>query len=70
MMSNTQVPERGRECHFCQTLNPVERELCMRCGMALPEPRSTRLRRTRRLFLLLFAGIVLFCAVMIWYLPR
>jgi predicted nucleic acid-binding Zn ribbon protein len=57
-------------CLFCQTKNDADVESCKNCGMALakdhPESENTR----QRFFVKAFWGIVIFCIVMMIYLPR
>ncbi|WP_206485826.1 DnrP protein [Thalassotalea sp. G2M2-11] len=62
-------------CLYCQSPNEIDNEQndignCENCGMPLtqhaPEGRLSRLKR----FLPFFWAIVIFCLVMIFYLPR
>ncbi|WP_353517046.1 DnrP protein [Thalassotalea sp. SU-HH00458] len=72
-MSNKMVT-----CLFCQSINrlDVQQETskeygnCINCGMPLSKetPNSTSARKKR--FLPLFWFVVIFCLVMIFYLPR
>jgi hypothetical protein len=64
-MSAEQVP-----CLYCQTKNDAENQQCSHCGMPLanahPEGEKTR----QGFFVKAFWGIVIFCIIMMIYLPR
>ena len=67
-------------CLYCQTKNTVEQDirisqnkeiqLCQHCGMALPNSHPESISHRTKLFCLAFVLIVLFCVVMVIYLPR
>ncbi|MDO6444467.1 DnrP protein [Colwellia sp. 1_MG-2023] len=65
-------------CLFCQSINRIDEQQaekkaygnCQNCGMPLSKetPNSTGARKKR--FLPFFWFVVVFCLVMIFYLPR
>lgn len=69
-MDTPNPPDDGRACHYCTALNTVSQTVCSRCGMPLPAIRFDHRRRLLRRFTWAFVAVVLFCAVMVWYLPR
>jgi hypothetical protein len=56
-------------CLFCQTKNDVKQENCENCGMALAKNHPEGKAR-QSVFIKAFWGIVIFCLVMMYYLPR
>ncbi len=56
-------------CLFCQTKNDASLENCSHCGMALAKNHPEGKAR-RSFFVKAFWGIVIFCLVMMFYLPR
>ena len=63
-MSDQQVP-----CLFCQVLNDSKLSHCTNCGMALAKNHPEGKAR-RSFFGKAFWAIVIFCIVMMYYLPR
>ena len=57
-------------CLYCQHDNPADQSSCDNCGMSLPE--HTERNKAQRLlrFKLFVIGLVIFCAIMIVWLPR
>lgn len=63
-MSNEKV-----SCLFCQTDNEQGNKECSHCGMALAKNHPQG--KIRQIFFLkAFVIIVIFCVVMMYYLPR
>jgi uncharacterized paraquat-inducible protein A len=62
-MTDTKIP-----CLYCQTPNDTKAETCYNCGMPLAKnhPQKAKIN----FFIKAFWGIVIFCIVMIMYLPR
>jgi len=56
-------------CLFCQTKNDKNLENCSNCGMALAENHPEGKARWS-FFIKAFVFIVVFCLVMVFYLPR
>ncbi|PCH96680.1 MAG: DnrP protein [Gammaproteobacteria bacterium] len=56
-------------CLFCQTKNDTSLENCSHCGMALAKNHPEGKAKIS-FFVKAFWGIVIFCVVMIIYLPR
>ena len=56
-------------CLFCQAQNDSALENCKNCGMALAKNHPEGKARSR-FFVKAFWGIVIFCLVMMYYLPR
>ncbi|OZI17196.1 protein DnrP [Bordetella genomosp. 7] len=58
------------ECLYCQHVAPDTEQHCPQCAMPLPaQARRVRQQRLRR-FQWFCVGLCLFCAVMIYWLPR
>ncbi|SEA41690.1 hypothetical protein [Microbulbifer marinus] len=57
-------------CVYCNTENETGSSRCRHCGMPLPREELRDRKRLRRPFLWLFWLVVIFCAVMIFLLPR
>ncbi len=57
-------------CLYCQHDNSTEQSVCENCGMNLPQ--NTERNQERRLlrFKWFVFGLVIFCAIMIVWLPR
>lgn len=60
--------KQAKICLYCQTPNDDSKQQCSHCGMSLAK-QSLRDKKTK-LFIKAFWGIVLFCALMIYFLPR
>ena len=56
-------------CLFCQTINDQGHDNCSHCGMSLAKDHPHGKAR-QTFFLKAFVLIVIFCAVMVYYLPR
>lgn len=63
------MPSEQITCLFCQTKNNVEEEICSNCGMALATKHPEGKARLS-FFVKAFWGIVIFCILMMYYLPR
>ncbi len=59
-----------KKCLYCQTENDVTRDSCSHCGMALPNKHPQDKQKKLNFFIKAFWAIVLFCVVMMYYLPR
>jgi methionyl-tRNA synthetase len=59
-----------KKCLFCQHENLAERDNCDNCGMLLSSKQQNIKQKNRQIFLKVFWLVVIFCAVMIVYLPR
>lgn len=58
------------DCLYCQHATPSGTHDCPHCGMPMPvSAERTRQRRLRR-FQWFCAGLAVFCAIMIYWLPR
>jgi hypothetical protein len=67
-------------CLYCQTENSVEQDtsidtdreaqVCCHCGMPLPRNHPQGSSHKSKIFVWAFLLIVIFCLVMIIYLPR
>ncbi|HYG43339.1 MAG TPA: hypothetical protein VEA17_10500 [Bordetella sp.] len=58
------------DCLYCQQPAPPKLQDCPHCGMPLPlAAERHRLRRLRH-FQWFCAGLALFCAIMVYWLPR
>lgn len=57
-------------CLYCQHESSTEQATCENCGMNLPQ--KTEHHKARRLlrFKLFVIGLTIFCAIMIFWLPR
>ena len=64
------MTHNSKKCLFCQTENNRENESCTHCGMALPTKHPHDKQSKISFFVKAFWGIVLFCVVMMIYLPR
>lgn len=62
--------EQSKKCLFCQGNNNENDSHCQHCGMALPVKHPHDKRSKISFFIKAFWGIVIFCVVMIIYLPR
>ena len=65
--------EQSKKCLYCQgenKQNDVNNDSCQHCGMALPKNHPQDKRRKISFFIKAFWIIVIFCIVMIYYLPR
>ena len=58
------------KCLYCQDENPPQEAECQNCGMPLPALADTAGARRQRSFLLFCIALMIFCAVMILWLPR
>jgi len=59
-----------KKCLFCQQENTADTENCSHCGMALPNKHPQDKQKKLSFFVKAFWGIVIFCVVMMYYLPR
>jgi len=57
-------------CLYCQTKNEATQENCQHCGMPLAKDHPDGEKFRQRFFVKAFWGIVIFCIVMMIYLPR
>jgi len=57
-------------CLFCQVENDSQLENCTNCGMALAKNHPNSATARQKFFRKAFWGIVIFCLVMMYYLPR
>ncbi|WP_353539960.1 DnrP protein [Colwellia sp. KU-HH00111] len=64
-MSNQQ-----NKCLFCQGENTVDTDTCQHCGMTLPKKHPEDRKSKISFFVKAFWAIVIFCTVMVFYLPR
>lgn len=64
------MAQENIHCLYCDSENSVSNKICSHCGMALPDchPHSSTYRRGS--FKWAFWGIVIFCLIMMYYLPR
>jgi len=67
--------EQSRKCLFCQgdndqSENSVNIETCRHCGMALPKKHPQNKQSKISFFIKAFWIIVIFCVLMMFYLPR
>jgi len=60
----------NKKCLFCQTDNDNNDVHCSHCGMALPKKHPQDKRKKINFFIKAFWAIVLFCVIMMYYLPR
>ena len=63
-MSTQKIP-----CLYCQTKNDADIENCQNCGMPLAKDHPEGKNARQRFFVKAFWGIVIFCIVMMIYLP-
>jgi len=64
------MSEKSIPCIYCQTDNDVANTKCTNCGMAMPTDHPLAARNKTKFFRKAFWGIVIFCVVMMIYLPR
>jgi uncharacterized paraquat-inducible protein A len=64
-MTNEKPP-----CLYCQTPNDANAVNCTNCGMALAKNHPNSAKSRSSFFIKAFWAIVIFCIVMIIYLPR
>lgn len=62
--------ENVKKCLYCQSENLDSDINCQHCGMALPMKHPQEKKKKISFFVKAFWGIVIFCIVMIIYLPR
>lgn len=62
--------EPSKKCLFCQGENDINNTSCQHCGMTLPKKHPQDKRSKIRFFIKAFWAIVIFCIIMIYYLPR
>ncbi|MEY8214464.1 MAG: DnrP protein [Colwellia sp.] len=60
----------SKKCLYCQQENAGDAENCSHCGMALPLKHPQDKQTKISFFVKAFWGIVIFCVVMMYYLPR
>lgn len=59
-----------KKCLYCQGDNNEVDAQCRHCGMALPQKHPNDRSTKVKFFVKAFWAIVIFCVVMIFYLPR
>ena len=64
-MSADKVP-----CLYCQTENDIELTQCSNCGMPLTKAHPLDRNKGVNFFKKAFWGIVIFCVIMMFFLPR
>lgn len=64
------MSEQIKKCLYCQGDNNEADTMCKHCGMALPIKHPNDRRSKVSFFVKAFWMIVVFCAVMVFYLPR
>jgi len=57
-------------CLYCYTKNELIDKKCANCGMPLAKDHPENYNNKTRFFVKAFWVIVLFCIVMVYYLPR
>lgn len=62
--------EKDKKCLYCQGNNKASDTHCQHCGMALPDKHPHSKDSKIKFFVKVFWVIVIFCVVMIFYLPR
>jgi hypothetical protein len=62
--------KNSKKCLYCEVENDISNENCNHCGMALPTKHPNDKHTKISFFVKAFWGIVLFCVVMMIYLPR
>jgi predicted nucleic acid-binding Zn ribbon protein len=62
--------EQHNKCLFCQGKNDINNSHCEHCGMALPKNHPQDKRSKISFFDKAFWAIVIFCIIMMFYLPR
>ncbi|MGB1198336.1 MAG: DnrP protein [Thalassotalea sp.] len=58
------------KCLYCQSNNKLEDINCQHCGMPLATKHPESANTKQKAFKPIFIGIVIFCIVMMFYLPR
>lgn len=64
------MSQSSKKCLFCQEENDINNENCSHCGMALPTKHPHDKKTKINFFIKAFWGIVLFCVIMMLFLPR
>jgi len=64
------MSEKKVSCLYCQTKNANVSGNCENCGMPLAKDHPDGDKSRQRFFVKAFWGIVIFCIVMMIYLPR
>lgn len=64
------MSQNTKKCLFCQVENDDQNENCSHCGMALPAKHPHDKKTKISFFVKAFWGIVIFCVLMMIYLPR
>jgi hypothetical protein len=72
------MPNRMVTCLYCQSINNVENKQgnednynhCKNCGMPLSKETPNSVGARKKRFLPFFWFVVIFCIVMVFYLPR
>ena len=69
------MSDSSRKCLYCQgensvTAGDVNNVNCKHCGMELPKKHPQDKKSKIRFFIKMFLVIVIFCVVMMYYLPR
>ncbi|RHW77082.1 DnrP protein [Colwellia sp. RSH04] len=59
-----------KTCLYCQNENLAESKQCSRCGMELPTKQPQSKKAKLLFFTKAFWFIVIFCIIMVIYLPR
>lgn len=62
--------DNSKKCLYCQVDNDIDNDNCSHCGMALPKKHPHNKQTKISFFVKAFWVIVLFCVIMIFYLPR
>lgn len=57
-------------CLYCQHESPTGQTTCDNCGMNLPQHSERNAARRLSRFKLFVIGLTIFCAIMIFWLPR
>lgn len=64
------MTSKNKTCLYCQTPNETEQIKCRHCGMPLTKFQQNKADKNSRIFIKVFWAIVIFCVVMMIYLPR
>lgn len=72
------MPNKMVTCLFCQSINTIEEQQecsdndgnCKNCGMPLSKETPNSVGARKKRFLPFFWFVVIFCIVMVFYLPR
>jgi hypothetical protein len=64
------MSQNSKKCLYCEVENDINNENCSHCGMALPMKHPHDKKSKISFFIKAFWGIVLFCIIMVFYLPR